>query len=176
MNPRASDREGSNGSPPDPDTRHPDPNTRHPDPDIRHPDPDIHSQGPATARRSIVAIVLFTAVLIAGVLGEADRDHARWFGWEGPECPLRTTLGDRICPGCGLSRATVLTIHGRFRDAFQTHPAGWLIPPFAIAGLWLHSDVLRRRAITSRHHRWRRIGRWAFLTALLVATAIRIWA
>lgn len=154
MNPRASDREGPSGLP--------EPNAGH---TVRH-----------APRRSIVSIVLFTAVLIAGALGDADRDHASWFGWEGPECPLRATLGDQVCPGCGLSRATVLTIHGRFRDAFRTHPAGWLIPGFAIAGIWLHSDILRRRAIHSRHQRWRRAGRWAFLIALLLATAIRVWA
>lgn len=128
----------------------------------------------ATRTRSAIAIVLFTGVLIAAGLGHADRDRATWFGQEGPACPLRSAIGDRRCPGCGLSRATVLTAHGHFRDAFYTHPAGWFIPLFAVAGIVLHADIARHGVVRAGHRRMQRMGRWLFLGSLVIGGFVRV--
>jgi len=60
-------------------------------------------------------------------------------------CPVRHVTG-RPCPGCGLIRSVVKTVHGQPAAAWQDHPAGPLI--VALLGVW---------AVTgARHH-----GTWA---------------
>ena len=53
-------------------------------------------------------------------------------GWM-PGCIFRKVTGLQ-CPGCGMTRASYATLHGRFGDAFRFNPVGMvLLPPVMIA-------------------------------------------
>jgi hypothetical protein len=45
-------------------------------------------------------------------------------------CPL-SLAGFQHCPGCGLGRAMILLLHGRFTESLGMHP----LAPFALAVL-----------------------------------------
>lgn len=124
-------------------------------------------------RRSAVALTVFVGALAAAFLGHADRGHATFAGLEAPPCPMRAVLGERACPGCGLTRATVLAAHGDLRDAVAVHPAGPVVLVLCVLGALLHADVLRRGARGARHDAWRRRGRIVFVVALIAGAALR---
>ncbi len=54
------------------------------------------------------------------------------------ECPLRAGLG-RVCPGCGMTRAFIAGLEGRFQDMLQLNPFaavfGVLFVGLSVAGI-----------------------------------------
>ena len=50
----------------------------------------------------------------------------------GIPCPIRYVTG-ASCPGCGMSRALVALLTGRFALAWHYHPLVYLLLPFAAA-------------------------------------------
>ena len=115
------------------------------------------------SRRTCAAIVLAGAghLLITGAgLG----------GWP---CPMRAVLGIP-CPGCGLSRATLLFLQGHWQASFSLHPfapALLLSLGLITAGL-LMPDALRQRVAGVIAH----IERKTRLTFLLLLGLILYWA
>ncbi len=90
------------------------------------------------------------------------------FGWP---CPLRTIVGVP-CPGCGMTRAARLVLHGDFAGATRMHPL-WMVVLPALAVLAVAEGVG-----FARHRRWgvaiesawtRRVG-----TVLLIALVV-VW-
>jgi hypothetical protein len=71
-------------------------------------------------------IVLLAAVTLALVALTAAGITA----WQ---CPVRSTLGV-VCPGCGLTRAMVLLIQGRWQASFDLHA---FAPIFLGIGIFL---------------------------------------
>ena len=53
-------------------------------------------------------------------------------GWM-PGCVFRKVTGFE-CPGCGMTRATYATLHGRIGDAFRFNPVGMVLFPLAMIG------------------------------------------
>lgn len=51
-----------------------------------------------------------------------------------PLC-LTAALFHLPCPGCGLTRATLLLLHGQWRAAMALHPLAPLVSPLVIGGL-----------------------------------------
>lgn len=54
-------------------------------------------------------------------------------GWM-PGCFFKKVTG-LDCPGCGMTRATYATLHGRIGDAFRFNPVGMVLLPLALVGL-----------------------------------------
>lgn len=54
----------------------------------------------------------------------------------GTSCTFQSTIG-LPCPGCGLTRALLAALHGRFQEAFSLHPLFWLAPLVILAVLIL---------------------------------------
>ena len=54
----------------------------------------------------------------------------------GTSCTFQSTIG-LPCPGCGLTRALLASLHGRFQEAFSLHPLFWLAPLVILAVLIL---------------------------------------
>ena len=52
------------------------------------------------------------------------------FAWSvtGTSCTIRSITG-LPCPGCGLTRALLLFLHGDLAGAWGMHPLFWLAPP-----------------------------------------------
>jgi hypothetical protein len=113
------------------------------------------------------------AVLALAATATVSREAATWFGVRGPICPLGHLLGEHVCPGCGLTRATSLVVQGRWHDALAINPAGFAVALLCVAAVLLQLDVLRRGAVPDAHLRLRTWGRWCFVGAVLSAWAVR---
>lgn len=74
------------------------------------------------------------ALAMAGLLGVAwalrETGGAGWM----PGCYLRKLTGLE-CPGCGMTRAAVASLHGEFGRAFSLNPVGMVLLPMAMVGL-----------------------------------------
>lgn len=67
------------------------------------------------------AVVVLLAACLLEVQGGS---HVAFFGWQLPElCWWRRMLGWN-CPGCGLTRSLVSTMHAQWAAAWQYHMAG----------------------------------------------------
>ena len=79
-------------------------------------------------------VLLLTAVMLGFAVGA----FLLWkfgTGWT-PGCLFRKWTGFE-CPGCGMTRATEATLHGRIGEAFAYNPVGMVLFPiaFAVCGL-----------------------------------------
>ena len=88
-------------------------------------------------------------------------------GWM-PGCVFRKVTGFE-CPGCGMTRATYATLHGRIGDAFRFNPVGMVLFPLAMIGLaievigWVRGKPLPFRLNP---------GRWG---ATAIAVLLILW-
>ena len=88
-------------------------------------------------------------------------------GWM-PGCVFRKVTGFE-CPGCGMTRATYATLHGRIGDAFRFNPVGMVLFPLAMIGLavevigWVRGKPLPFRLNP---------GRWG---ATAIAAVLILW-
>ena len=72
-------------------------------------------------------------------------------GGFGVPCLWRV-LFDVVCPGCGLTRASLLLAHGRFREAAEMNAFIFL---FALTGVWRAFPIVARMW---RYVRWRNLA------------------
>lgn len=108
-----------------------------------------------------VALVIASAVgghLLLGALGLP--------GWS---CPIRHAL-NMPCPGCGLTRATYLLLHGEWQRSIATHA---FAPTVLVMALLLVLAILLPQRVRARGLLWlerteRRSGiaAWALLALL----------
>ena len=82
--------------------------------------------------------VIWTDAIVARLMLRADDTSVYFLGrpilWT---CWMRTHLGVP-CPTCGLTRGLVLTLHGRWAEAWQLFPAA----PAALLGALLLASAL----------------------------------
>lgn len=119
--------------------------------------------GPLIQRRRIIAL-LATVVFVMMALTAAG--VATW------QCPLRSTLGI-ICPGCGLTRALVLFIQGRWQAAIALHAFAPLVLAIGVllaAGSALPAGLQQKMAARIADFE-RRTG----IAALLILSALIYW-
>ena len=57
-------------------------------------------------------------------------------------CPIKKVLGVR-CPGCGMTRATLVLMSGDLRKAYKYNPLVFVMVPLMIWGIL---DVVRKIA------------------------------
>ena len=85
-----------------------------------------------------------------------------------PGCFFRKYTGLE-CPGCGMTRATYATLHGRIGDAFRLNPVGMVLLPLAMVGVgievigWVSGKQLPFRLNP---------GRWG---ATVIAVVMIVW-
>lgn len=119
--------------------------------------------GPLMQRRWIIAL-LTTAVFVMMTL-----TAMRITAWQGP---LRSTLG-MPCPGCGLTRATVLFVQGHWQASISLH--GFAPIVLAIGILLATGSAmpqrLRHKMVAHATDFERRTG----ITALLIISALIYW-
>jgi hypothetical protein len=136
-----------------------------------------------SSRASNVAVVgLIAALLAAGVLlhpyGSGDRTALSLFGLPLPTvCWFRLTTG-LPCPGCGLTRAVALLLHGHVGASLAMHPFG--IAAVGLALLQIPPRAVRAAGqAPSWSFRWDRTWAWALVvTAVLMVSwwVIRVGA
>jgi len=105
--------------------------------------------------------------LVAGALAHADERRATLFGVEGGPCLMRLAAGERACPGCGLSRGTVLAMHGEVGRSWNVHPAGIVVVALCAIGALVHAHLLLVRRRT-RLHDWAFRAGWVVFGAGIV--------
>ena len=116
---------------------------------------------PSALPRSIGLLLLCLLPLGVGWMVEVDRGSATLFGIEGPACPVGATLGEHACPGCGLTRATALSVQGRFPEALAVHPAGPAVAALALLGALVATRRLVRGGWPGRDRPSRAFARLA---------------
>lgn len=129
------------------------------------------SQGAASGvwRRLSVVGVLAALVAVA-------------FALEVPFCPTATLLGVP-CPGCGLTRATLLLMRGELAQALRFHPLVWVLAPLYLgliaAAALGYVRGPRAPAKAARPSLWldRRLTRaaWALLALVLAVWLARFF-
>ncbi len=86
----------------------------------------------------MVGIMLMAELALAAALLSADRYSVAFAGIPiGVACAFKQHFGIP-CPGCGMTRSLILSLHGNFTDAADLNPAG----PVAIAGLFYFSAAM----------------------------------
>jgi hypothetical protein len=128
---------------------------------------------PAERRNSLLRLAILASALLVGLLMHADAETATLFGVEGPRCPLRKALGEQACPGCGLTRATVLALHGELSSSWRVHPAGILLVLACVGGIVVHLDILWKRRKRAGHETILRVGGRTLAAGLVVAGLLR---
>ena len=88
-------------------------------------------------------------------------------GWM-PGCFFKKATGFD-CPGCGMTRATYATLHGRIFDAFKFNPVGMVVLPLALIGFGIEIlGWVRGKPLPFRLNP----GRWG---ATVIAVVMVVW-
>jgi len=88
------------------------------------------------------------------------------------QCPVRSTLGV-LCPGCGLTRATVFLIQGHWQAAFDLHA---FAPIFLGIGIFLAiGSFLPARSQQKAAYQITAFERRTGVVALLIVTILAYW-
>lgn len=112
--------------------------------------------GPTLALAGALAFALLARA------AEVDEERLRVAGLALPDvCPARNWGWD--CPGCGLTRASVLLARGEWRSAWAAHPGAYVL--LGVVLLELSAMLWTPRA--------RRAARWALAAALLILSLSR---
>ena len=109
-----------------------------------------------------------------GALARVGPGQASLLGLHGPPCPLGSLLGQQVCPGCGLTRATALTLQGQPGLALAVHPAGPLVALFALLGVVLNLLILARGQASPGQEKLLRLGRVTFSLGLILCWLTRL--
>ncbi|MFQ5844228.1 MAG: DUF2752 domain-containing protein [Planctomycetota bacterium] len=126
----------------------------------------------SSGRDSWASLAILGGVLCVAALLDASPHSASLAGVEGPPCLLGTLLGERACPGCGLTRSAALVAQGDPAAAFAVHPAGILVILLCAAGVVTHLHILIRRRCG--HAELRRLGRRLFVVGLAAGWLVRV--
>lgn len=130
----------------------------------------------STERRwQAVHILILLVPWIVGAAMDADPQRATLFGVEAPACPSRLVT-EYGCPGCGLTRAVVLTVHGELAAGFRVHPGGGAILLLCLLGVLVRGDILFRGRMKPLHARLLRAGQAVFAGAVLAGWVVRFFA
>ena len=89
-------------------------------------------------------------------------------GFPGWQCPIKSSLGI-LCPGCGLSSAIVLLIHGQWQTAVSVHA---FAPVFLIGSLILMVATVLPERLQRDFVRW--IAWWELCTGIIPLLLISI--
>ena len=129
---------------------------------------------PRELRWQVAHILILLVPWILGAAMDADPQRAGLFGVEAPQCPSRL-ITEHGCPGCGLTRAVVLTVHGEFTVGFGVHPAGGAILLLCLLGVLVRGDILSRGRMKPLHARLLRAGQAVFAGAVLAGWVARFF-
>ena len=132
------------------------------------PDSEAHAAKPARASSVSWAHVKtrilppFLALAIAAVLASGALPIA---------CPIRLVLGVP-CPGCGMTRASRLLVHGDLRAALAMHPLVLVLGPWCAILLVaeIAGHVRHGRFVTAVRSRFLRVGSY-----VVFGGAIAMW-
>ena len=80
-----------------------------------------------------VAIAIAAGLVLVWLVGDATPDLVTVLGWRVDlPCAMKAAFGSP-CPGCGMTRSVLMTLHGRLADAVAVNPVG----PIFVAGVGL---------------------------------------
>jgi hypothetical protein len=124
---------------------------------------------------SFLGFFFLSLLLAARVVGTADANSVSFFGrpWNN-ECVVYQKFG-RPCPGCGLTRSVLLTLHGNISQAARLNIAGVAavlgMMFFSLAMLVIsHYQSKQSQPVVERMAHWLRTGTLVYgsLTVVLL--------
>jgi len=133
----------------------------------------LRAAQPSSRASNIAVVGMVAGLLAAGALlhpdGTGERAHLSLLGMPLPAiCWFRLTTGFP-CPGCGLTRAVALLMHGSFGASLAMHPFG--IAAVGLALLQVPPRVVRAAGSSPPWtFRWDRI----WLNALVVTAILMV--
>jgi hypothetical protein len=92
--------------------------------------------------------LILLSLLAARAAASASAERVYVFGFEAHWPCLFSQLFSLPCPGCGLTRGTLLTLDGRLGEAFALNPAA----PLVVFGVVALAGVLLALALYRRAH------------------------
>ena len=117
-------------------------------------------------RWQVVHVVILLTPWIFGAAMDATPERAALLGVEVPPCPSRLVT-EHGCPGCGLTRAVVLTVHGELAAGFRVHPAVVPVLALCLLGAFVRGDLFLRGRMKPLHASLIRWGHVVFAGTVL---------
>jgi len=105
-----------------------------------------------------IAIILIAIVAFC-LLADSNAGTVTFLGYSLPSMCIFQRMTGFDCPGCGLTRALILALQGRFAESYYMHiwgiPLAFLlltqIPNRLLAGVSKHEAVIRFRPVWANH-------------------------
>jgi len=124
--------------------------------------------------RSRLPLVVLLLPLLLGAVADADENHAAILGVEAVPCPARLLAGEHACPGCGLSRATALAVHGDWSRSWSVHPAGIVLALLCACGIGLRLSLRFAPRHATVRESMLRAGPRIFILGILAGWVLRL--
>lgn len=124
-------------------------------------------------RKSAGALIVLMVILWLGLLLQATAEGATLSSIAGPECLIRNWIGERACPGCGLTRASSLVLHGEFSTAMAVNAGGFFLVGVAVFWSLIHSVILIRGQRSAALVGWLTVGRHVLLFGVILGWVLR---
>ena len=124
-------------------------------------------------RNSAATLVVLMGILALGSVLQVSAGGASLGSIAGPECLLRNLVGERSCPGCGLTRASSLVLHGEFSRAWAVNVGGFFL--VGTLGLWsmIHLWIMATGRRTTASIRWLTVSRRILLFGVILGWILR---
>ncbi len=117
---------------------------------------------------------MFVGVLVLGSMLKANGAEALLGSISGPECLIRTVVGEHSCPGCGLTRSSSLVLGGKFSEAWAVNVGGFFL--VGTLALWslVHSWIFVQGKRTAASVRWLTVSRHFLLFGVILGWILRL--
>ena len=119
----------------------------------------------ALALAALALVAMLTVLTYMARVPDGQPEAVELWGHKIPPMCLFRRLTGRPCPGCGITRAVILAVHGRIKQSLEVHPSGvwvcaWLgvqllvrmslaICPFRRWSAWLLDGALSMTALAA---------------------------
>lgn len=81
-------------------------------------------------------------------------------------CVFQTIFGI-VCPGCGMTRATIAALHLHFKEAFGYHPMFWSMPILYLY-FWIDGGLFRKGI-------WDKVILWGIGAGFVLNWLLKLW-
>ncbi len=133
---------------------------------------DVRASRAGASRRNHIFILSASVavVVLAYSLVVVDEGRVAFRGLEDRPLPHSCTARMMFgigCPGCGLTRGTILFANGQFTESFAMHPLAWIFAVSILVQIPYRSLCLARPEVAPIGHRCSRIIMWTLVVLMV---------
>ena len=125
-------------------------------------------------RHALLVLGVLLGLLALGRAIRVEAGEAQLAGWSGPGCLVSDHLGENACPGCGLTRASALTLQGDWRGAMDFHLGGIVLVGVFLFWAGLYAWMAWQGRLTTSMRRAVRLGRYVLILGVGIGWYLRI--